>query len=193
MPRRPIPFARSSSHFLHIQNNLALVLSEIKNISNDRPNILWVSCRLNRTGTQDQPVFVGWLEDIEAINLRIQRGHPYPPAEIRFSDSHPSQLYHDCLKAAVGSIVTRNWDSQKPDATSQQIGRKFYGEKARRSAPIKIGRLYVGTLNTAYLEEPGSKEENRIKRILLKWAQDTNSPLIKYIKSNLAFSRLRHP
>ena len=73
MSGRPIPFARNSSHFVHIQNSLAAVLKDIKNAKGLTAKVLWVSCRLNRSKTQDSPVFVGWVEDIGAMNMRVEK------------------------------------------------------------------------------------------------------------------------
>ena len=187
MSGRPIPFARNSSHFVHIQNSLAAVLKNIKNAKGLTAKVLWVSCRLNRSETQDSPVFVGWVEDLGAINTRVERRRPYSPIEIRFGDTHPSALYSTCLNAPLGTVVPRTWRSDKPDPTSQRIGEKFYGETHRRSIPIKVQNVYVGTLNAAFLGDP-SAAEKRIREILVEWAQTANSPLVRYIRDNLDFS-----
>src|SRR5438132_12023645 len=111
--RHRIPFGRHSTHFAGIQNSLALVLYEIKAIPALSRTILWVSCRLNRSGTIDSPVFVGWVEDVQAIRIRVQRGHLFAPIDIRLGETHPSQLSRDCLMLAAGRIL----DSER---TSQQ-------------------------------------------------------------------------
>jgi hypothetical protein len=188
MAGRPIPFARNSSHFVHIQNSLAAVLKNIKSARGLTANVLWVSCRLNRSGTQDSPVFVGWVEDVGAINMRVERRRPYAPIEIRFGDTHPSKLYSQCLKTPLGKVVPRNWGQpHKADATSQRIGETFYGETHRRSVPIKVDNVYAGTLNAAFSGNP-SGADGEIKEILVDWAQTEKFALVKYIKDNLDFS-----
>ena len=186
MSGRPIPFARNSSHFVHIQNSLVAVLKSIKVAKGLTAKILWVSCRLNQSETQNSPVFVGWVEDVGAINMRVDRRRPYSPVEIRFGDTHPSALYSACLNAPLGTVVSRNWRSDKADPTSQRIGEKFYGETHRMSIPIRVQNVYVGTLNAAFLGDP-SAGGKRIRDILVEWAQ-TTSPLVRYIKDNLDFS-----
>jgi len=192
MAVRSIPFARNSSHFIHIQNSLMAVLHDIKNIPGLSAKVLWVSCRLNRTGELDSPVFVGWVEDIEATNTRVSKGHHYAPIEVRFSDTHPSKLFSECLKAPPGTVVQRDWKLHRADGTSQKVGEKYYNESHRRSIPIKIKNVYTGTLNTAFLGDPAGKER-QIKAKLVNWAQNSNSRLVGYIRKNLAYSGPRHP
>ncbi len=192
MSGRPIPFARNSSHFVHIQNSLAAVLKDIKNAKGLTAKVLWVSCRLNRSKTQDSPVFVGWVEDIGAMNMRVEKRQPYAPVEIRFGDTHPSALYSTCLSTPLGTVVPRTWGSDKADPTSQRIGEKFYGETHRRSIAIKVQNVYVGTLNAAFLGDPAAAEK-RIREILVERAQTANSPLVRYIRANLDFSGPKCP
>ena len=194
MSGRPIPFARNSSHFVHIQNSLAAVLNDIKNAKGLAAKVLWASCRLNRSKTQDSPVFVGWVEAVGAMNMRVERRQPYAPVEIRFGDTHPSTLYSTCLNTPLGKVVPRAWgpDKDKANPTSQRIGEKFYGETHRRSIAIRIKTVYVGTLNAAFLGDPSSAEK-KIREILLKWAQTANSPLVRYIRDNLEFSGPKCP
>jgi hypothetical protein len=192
MAGRHIPFARNSSHFVHIQNNLAKVLGEIRSIPNLTSKPLWVSCRLNRTNKQDSPVFVGWVESIEAIDRRVQKGCPYAPIEIRFGDTHVSKLYTECLTKPQGEVVYRRWKPDRADPTSQEVGRNFYGETHRRSMPVKIGNCYAGTLNAAFLGAPTAANDRRIRNTLTMWAQ-TNSPLVRYIRDHLAFSGPKPP
>jgi hypothetical protein len=184
---RPIPFARDSSHFVHIENSLATVLHEIKAIPGLSSTILWVSCRLNRSETGNIPVFAGWFESIEARNIRIRRGFPYAPIQIRFGDTHPSTLYLECLKQPPRQIVRRTWKTDQADSTSQRLGENFYGETHRRSIPVKINNCSVGTLNAAFLGNPGAKDTN-IEKILFSWAQSSKSDLVKYIKDKLHYS-----
>src|SRR5215831_5201508 len=89
--RQTIPFGHNSAHFVHIHNNLVAVLTQIKAIKDLRANILWVSCRLNRSGAKEaSPVFAGWVEETEAINMRVKKQHLYAPIDIRFGDTHRS-------------------------------------------------------------------------------------------------------
>ena len=192
MAARPIPFARNSSHFVHIQNCLVSVLKDLKNIAGLTAKPVWVSCRLNRTGEQDSPVFVGWVEDLEAADIRVGKGHDYAPIEVRFSDTHPSALFSECMKTAVGKVVHRDWKAHKADATSQKCGERYYDESHRRSVPIKIDSVYAGTLNAAFSGNPSSQEKE-IETKLLEWGQTATSRLVDYIKKNLAFSGPRHP
>jgi hypothetical protein len=187
MAGRPIPFARNSSHFVHIQNSLATVLKNLKAVNGLTAEVLWVSCRLNRSETEDSPVFVGWVEDVGAINTRVTRKRPYAPIEIRFGDTHPSRLYSECLKTPLGKVVARNWRQHKADSTSQRIGETFYGETHRRSVPVKVGNLYAGTLNAAFSGDPDGAD-GEIGKILIEWAQTEKSALVKYIEDNLDFS-----
>lgn len=189
---RPIPFAHNSSHFVHIQNNLACVLQGVKSTSGLPAKVLWISCRLNRSKTQDMPVFVGWVEDTEAINIRLQKGQPYSPVELRFGDTHPSKLYSDCLAVPLGTVVNRAWVSDQADPSSQRTGENSYGETHRRSIPIQIDNKYVGTLNVAFLGDPDARNAE-IQATLINWAQKATSPLVKYIKDNLDFSGPPHP
>jgi hypothetical protein len=167
---------------------LVAVLKRIKAVEGLSARILWVSCRLNRSGTQDSPVFVGWVEDIGAVNLRVERRRPYSPVEIRFGDTHPSRLYSQCLKTPLGEVVPRHWGQpHKADPSSQRIGEIFYGETHRRSIPIKISNVYVGTLNAAFSGDP-TRSDKEIKNVLIEWAQGEKSALVKYIKDNLDYS-----
>jgi hypothetical protein len=187
MSGRPIPFARNSSHFVHIQNSLATVLKDLKAVNGLTAKVLWISCRLNRSETEDSPVFVGWVEVVGAINTRVMRKRPYAPIEIRFGDTHPSRLYSECLKTPLGKVIARNWRQHKADPTSQRIGETFYGETHRRSAPVKVGNLYAGTLNAAFSGDPDGAD-GEIGKILIEWAQTEKSALVKYIEDNLDFS-----
>lgn len=188
MSGRPIPFARNSSHFVHIQNSLAAVLKNIKAAKGLTAKVLWISCRLNRSEMQNSPVFVGWVEDVGAINMRVMRLRPYSPVEIRFGDTHPSKLYSKCLQTPLGTVVARNWGRpHKADATSQRIGETFYGETHRRSVPIKVDNVYAGTLNAAFSGDPDGAD-GEIRKILIEWAQTEKSALVKYIEDNLDFS-----
>jgi hypothetical protein len=101
-------------------------------------------------------------------------------------------LYSECLKVRPGTVVHRDWKAHKADRSSQRVGEKFYSESHRRSVPIKIGNVYAGTLNTAFSGNPASKER-QAKAKLINWAQSANSRLVKYIRSNLAYSGPRHP
>jgi len=184
---RPIPFARDSSHFVHVENSLAAVLHEIKAIPGLRSTILWVSCRLNRSGTGNIPVFAGWFESIEARNIRIRNGFPYAPIQIRFGDTHPSALYLECLKQPPRQVVRRTWKTDKADSTSQRLGENFYGETHRRSMAIRINNCSVGTLNAAFLGNPAAKD-TKIEKILFDWAQSSKSDLVNYIKDKLHYS-----
>ena len=184
---RPIPFARDSSHFVHIDNSLARVLHEIRAIPGLKATILWVSCRLNRSETSNIPVFAGWFESIEARNIRTRRGFPYSPIQIRFGDTHPSKLYLECLKQPSRRVVKREWRKDDADPTSQRIGENFYAETHRRSLPIKIGNRSVGTLNAAFLGNPAAKD-TKIEKILFDWAQSSKSDLVKYIRDKLQYS-----
>ncbi len=168
------------------------MLNDIKSIPGLSAKPLWVSCRLNRTGEQDSPVFVGWVEANDAANLRVSKGHHYAPIEVRFSDTHPSKLYSECLQALPGTVVDRDWKTHKADSTSQRVGEKYYNETHRRSVPIKVGNRYVGTLNAAFLGNPSAKQR-QMKAKLIAWAQSHNSRLVKYIRDNLAYSGPRHP
>jgi hypothetical protein len=173
---------------VHIQNSLTSVLKKIKKIPGLPAKILWVSCRLNRSNEENSPVFVGWVEDLEAVNLRVERRRPYAPVEIRFGDTHPSKLFSECLAAPLGKVVPKDWvRADRADSSSQRIGERFYGETHRRSIAIKVGDIYVGTLNAAFLGDP-TVADRKVRGILISWAQTGNSPLVRYIKSNLAFS-----
>jgi hypothetical protein len=185
---RPIPFARDSSHFVHIENSLATVLREIRAINGLKSTVLWISCRLNRSETGNIPVFAGWFESVEAREIRIRRGFPYSPVQIRFGDTHPSSLYLECLKQPPRKVVKRKWVTDKADSTSQRLGENYYGETHRRSVPIKIDGRSVGTLNAAFSGDPAAKDPS-IERILFRWAQDAKSNLVKYIKDKLHYSQ----
>jgi hypothetical protein len=184
---RPIPFARDSSHFVHIENSLATVLRQIRALNGLRSTVLWVSCRLNRSETGDIPVFAGWFESVEAREIRIRRGFPYSPIQIRFGDTHSSSLYRECLRQPPRKVVKRKWGADSADSTSQRLGENYYGETHRRSVPIKINRRSVGTLNAAFLGNPAAKDTG-IEKILFRWAQYSNSDLVKYIKDKLHYS-----
>jgi len=194
--RQPIPFGHNSAHFVHIHNNLVAVLTQIKAIKDLRANILWVSCRLNRSGAKEaSPVFAGWVEETEAVNIRVKKQHLYAPIDIRFGDTHRSTLYSECVnnKTPLRTIIPRNWGkSDKADATSQRIGETFYGETNRRSMPIVIEDLYVGTLNAAFFGDPVASD-GKIRDLLIDWAQTEKFPLVKYVKDNLDYSGPRHP
>ena len=186
--RERIPFAHNSSHFVHIHNSLVAVLTLLKAIKGISAQVLWVSCRLNRSGEKEaSPVFVGWVEDTEAINIRVKRQHPFAPVQIRFSDTHPSELYLECVRKGSGELVRRDWGQEKASPGSQEIGKNFYGETHRRSVPVKINGGSVGTLNAAFQGDPAGEDKN-IQNILLYWAQDPNSDLVDYIKNNLDYS-----
>jgi hypothetical protein len=182
--RQPIPFGRHSSHFVHIENHLVEVLTDIKAIQDLSPKILWVSCRLNRTGQKDSPVFVGWVEDAQAVRRRVRKGHHYSPIDIRFGDSHPSDLYRECLNKAAGQVVMREWVQHSASSGSQEIGRNFYDETHRRSIAVRISGRAVGTLNAGFRGDPTPEEKN-LQYILLEWAQGLNSDLLTYIEQNL--------
>jgi hypothetical protein len=192
--RSTIPLSRTSSDFVYIQNHLVRVLTEIKDdLQAVSTKILWVSCRLNRSKeTTPSPVFVGWVEDMDAINTRVANGYAFAPIELRFSDTHPSKLYLDCMKAPLGTVVPRDWKAIKADPTSQRVGEVFYKETNRRSMPIQVGKAYVGTLNAAFQGDPSNVDQN-IKKVLTEWAQTSKSPLVKYITNNLDYSGPSHP
>jgi hypothetical protein len=186
----PIPFGRNSAHFFHIYNNLVEVLTAIK-AKGLKDKILWVSCRLNRTGQNvPSPVFAGWVEANNAIRIRVGGGNLFAPVDLRFNDTNTSKLYEDCLKAPAKKVVSRDWSDpkQSPGATSQQIGVNFYQETHRRSMGIKIDDGSVGSLNAAFRGGPTDAEDREIGDVLFRWAQDPGSDLVTYIRNNLAYS-----
>jgi len=186
--RESIPFAHNSSHFVNIHNNLVEVLTQIKPTKDLKARVLWVSCRLNRSGEKEaSPVFVGWVEDNEAISIRVRRQHKFAPVEIRFGDTHPSELYSECLAKGFGEMVRRDWGLQIASPGSQEIGKNFYGETHRRSVAVKVNGGSVGTLNAAFQGDPSAADKD-IENILFYWAQDPNSSLVDYIKNNLDYS-----
>jgi len=132
---------------------------------------------------------VGWVEDIQAIRIRVQKGYLFAPIDIRFGDTHPSKLYSDCLNAASGQLVPRKWTSKPESPGSQEIGKNFYDETHRRSVPIKIKGCSVGTLNAAFQGNPAAEDMN-IEKILFHWAQK-KSGLVDYIEQNLDYSPKR--
>jgi hypothetical protein len=186
-----IPFGRNSAHFFHIYNNLVEVLTQIRD-KRLKPEVLWVSCRLNRTGQNNvpSPVFAGWVEANNAINVRLKQNKVFAPIDLRFNDSNTSKLYEDCLKAPAKKLVSRDWSdaNQLPGPTSQQIGVNFYRETHRRSVPIKIDDGSVGSLNAAFLGGPSDDEDTKIGDVLFRWAQQPGSDLVTYIKNNLEYS-----
>jgi hypothetical protein len=201
MPRHPIPFGRHSSHFTHIQNALVAVLNEIKSVPNLKAKVLWVSCRLNRTGQQDSPVFAGWVESNEATEIRVAKGFPCPPIDIRFGDTHQSAVYSACFGkplVRLKTVIPRTWGPKRDqaDPTSQKIGENFYGETHRRSIAIAVVGRYVGTLNAGFLGNRDFSKgnvERDIERILIRWAQRSDSRLVNYIQKNLQSSGPVHP
>jgi hypothetical protein len=164
------------------------VLYEIKTVPALNEAILWVSCRLNRTGTNDSPVFVGWVEDIQAVKIRAQNGYVYSPIDLRFGDTHPSRLYTDCLKKPAGEPVLKDWRKQSASPGSQELGKNFYNETHRRSVPVKINGRSVGTLNASFRGDPSDETDEQIQRVLFHWAQNAKSDLVAYIKENLDYS-----
>jgi hypothetical protein len=198
-PLQNIPFGRSSWHFVYVQNTLALVLQELKQELKRSgavdKQILWVTCRLNtsQTGT---PVFAGWVEDSDAITIRVNNGIFCAPIDIRFGDTHVSDLYLECLKLA-GKTVRHS--KQPASSGSQEIGKNFYGETNRMSVPIKIADRSVGTLNAAFIGSPVAPDPVRrdskidksadtdIEKIMVRWAQDDKSDLVTYVEKNLNY------
>jgi hypothetical protein len=191
-PRSQIPFPRNSQYFTDIENHLRSVLGAIKGVAG-RAEVLWVSCRLNKTGAQGpEPVFAGWVEGDAARGKRFKRGYPNPPIDTHFGGLHVSDLYRACFKAPVGEVVKKHWNGDKASPGSLELGRKYYEETHRRSMPIKIDKDYVGTLNVGFSGDPAPVDQ-KIKTELQKWAQDSKSPLVTYLSQNLAVSRQRHP
>jgi hypothetical protein len=107
---------------------------------------------------------------------------------MRFGDTHPSKLYSDCLKTPLGEVVKRKWerDGRPLDKSYQQLGPNLYGETDRRSVPITVNNRCVGTLNAAFLGDPG--ENRQLEKTLIEWAQTSKSPLVKYIGKHLDVS-----
>ena len=132
------------------------------------------------------------VEDVEAADKRVSKGHDYSPIELRFSDTHPSALFSECMNTPVGKMVHRDWKAHKADATSQRCGERYYDESHRRSVPIEIDNVYAGTLNAAFSGDPSSRDKE-IETKLLEWGQTATSRLVDYIKKNLAYSGPRHP
>jgi hypothetical protein len=183
-----IPFAHNSSHFVNIHNNLVDVLTQIRAVKDLKARVLWVSCRLNRSGEKEaSPVFVGWVEDNEAINIRVRRQHRFAPVDFRFGDTHPSEIYSECLRKGFGEMVRRDWGHQIASRGSQEIGKKFYGETHRRSVAVTINGGSIGTLNAAFQGDPNASDKD-IQNILFYSAQDAKSGLVDYIKNNLDYS-----
>lgn len=186
--RQRIPFGRNSSHFFHIYNDLVEVLTQIraKDLSS---SVLWVSCRLNRSGHKEaSPVFAGWVESNDAIDIRVKKNKEFAPVDLRYNDTHWSKLYEDCLKEGPGKLVIRDWGKDKASPGSQEIGVNFYQETHRRSAAITINRGSVGSLNAAFRGDPTAGEDKKIEEILFRWAQEPKSDLVTYIENNLEYS-----
>jgi len=189
--RQKIPFSRRSPD---IENHLKSVLGDIKRVAASAL-VLWVSCRLNRTGAKKPaPVFVGWVEDDVPDGARVirrGRGYPNPPIVTHFGGTHLSQLYQECFKARVGEVVKKHWNGDKASPGSLELGRKYYEETHRRSIPIRIDKNYVGTLNVGFRGDP-TPADGQITPVLARWAQ-ADSDLVQYIRDNLTVGGLPHP
>jgi hypothetical protein len=183
--REKIPFGRTSWHFEYLKFAITSVLFEIKSITGAKNKILWLSCRLNTTKT-GKPVFAAWVESDQAISARVNKGIGTAPIDIRQGDTHESTLYTKCSATAAGQVFPRDWSKDSADNTSQEIGRTFYDETHRRSVPIQINGKSVGTLNAGFKGDPAN-EDTEIGRVLLQWAQDTNSDLVQFIKNHLDY------
>lgn len=190
-PKQKIPFPRRSPD---TENHLKSVLGDIKRVAASA-QVLWVSCRLNRTvAKKPAPVFAGWVEDDArdgARDIRRKRGYPNPPIVTHFGGTHLSQLYQECFKARVGEVVKKHWNGDKASPGSLELGRKYYEETHRRSIPIKIDKNYVGTLNVGFKGDP-TPADGQITPVLARWAQ-TDSDLVKYIRDNLDVGGQPHP
>ncbi|MBI2361339.1 MAG: hypothetical protein HYV04_20930 [Deltaproteobacteria bacterium] len=189
-----IPFPRNHPNFPGVDNQLNAVLNQIRAaVAGSASQALWVSCRLNRTGaTVPSPVFVGWIEDPAARNLRTTNHHQHAPADTRINDTHVSSLYKKCFAVRPGEVVKRDWSADKADPTSQELGKIYYGETHRRSMPIVLGNQYVGTLNVAFKGDPTAKDPE-IKQVLEDWAQKPTSALITHIQHQCEVSKLPCP
>lgn len=188
-----IPFPRNHPNFPGVENQLNAVLNQIKAAVGNATQVLWVSCRLNRTGAQvASPVFVGWVEDPQARTIRTANNHQHSPADIRINDTHVSSLYKECFTVSPGNVVKRDWNIDRADPTSQELGRTYYGETHRRSMPIRVGNQYVGTLNVAFKGDPAAKDR-QIEQVLENWAQKSPSALITHIQGHCSVSGLSHP
>lgn len=186
---KEVPFHRASDHFGKIEEYLHSLLKGIQGVTASPAQVLWVSCRLNRREGMEAPVFVGWVESDVA---KTKRGTRYPhPMDTRLGDTHVSTLYKECLRAPLKTVVKRAWNGEGADATSQELGRKYYEETHRRSMPIKLGNRYVGTVNAAFSGDPGSSDP-KIARVLEDWAQTETRGLVRYIQK-LNVRGLPHP
>ena len=180
-----IPGGLNYTHLAGVHAILEQVLLDIEREANVQP--LWVSCRLNKTGaTDDRPVFVGFLEH---LNQRAVRARNYPdPGLYRFTDDHRSTHYWDCLKVANRDrVVRKKWKNggkvDAADSTSKRIGELWYEEKHRTSIAIKVGKLYVGTLNAGFKDNPPAS----VDKVLIRWAQQ-DSGFTRHLQRNFNLS-----
>jgi hypothetical protein len=160
--RHRIPFGRHSTHFAGIQNSLALVLYEIKAVPALSKTILWVSCRLNRTGTIDSPIFVGWVEDVQAIRIRVQKGHLFAPIDIRFGDTHRPN-YIAIVKGGAGRLVPESGHQNRKVQGVKRSGKTSMTDSSQIGA-IKIKGYSVGTLNAAFQGDPAAQRTRTSER-----------------------------
>lgn len=156
----------------------AVLRAFLRDLGNQRQS-LYASCRLNRSGVTDAPVFIAWVETASGVRNRRALGHPHPPS--RFGDEHRSRVFTDCCRLPAGRPLNRNWRTDYADHDSLEYGRKWYRETHRKSLAIIVDGNTVGTVNVGFEADPTNTVDNTFRW----WAQASQSELVNTIRDIL--------
>jgi len=175
-----IPGGITAEDFLTISKHLRGVLKET--------NAKQVVLRLNETGKDEPaPVFVGWVEDPELTEERLEKNEP-DPGLFRFADTTPSTTYDKCFRNG-GDPNERNWKlpSHLKERKPKELGQASKaGVNYLRFIGIIGGdgnaRRCVGILSAGFSEKPDDFTIEKVDKILKRWAQSSSSELVAFFK-----------
>ena len=188
---------QENPHFDDIKGFLQKILKELRDEGTGAKRVV---SRLNRSDqAQASPVFVGVVEDVDIIALRIQQGIPNGDVgKKRFKDDNPSTVYEQTVKNAAGAIVSRHWNGASSEKTA---GAKQMGSSAKcfdqRFIAIQIPagnnkHQHVGTITVGFDQDP-NPQMAKVRAITEKWAQSAQSDYVKHLKNTFSLNGPTHP
>ena len=178
-----IPGGIELEHFKDIRNIQREILTDLEI---RRTGARRVATRLNNSDRENpSPHFVGIVEDRDMKSRREQRNEP-DPGLFRFGDDNSSVVYTGTFSDPLGGIKTRDWDRDFDEKTS---GAKALavesGVKYQMSIAIRVPEREkprsVGILTVGFYKKPEDPEMEKVRSRLNFYAQDPESPLIKYL------------
>ena len=184
---KKIPGGITPEDFLAIKNCLLQILNDA---DLQQAGVKQVIMRLNKTDEDTPwPVFVGWVQDDQLAQTRVQNNEP-DPGLFRFADDNRSKVYNETLAmTSQPAFNERVWGSPygTPYVEKTQIAKALgpeAGAKYQRYMTIVAGGRRAGTLSVGLLTDtkPSTATINSIDQALIRLASGSQSPVVTLLQ-----------